>query len=531
VFVKQTPTRILSISSPNVKKLASPATLNALIEALAVFVLQLIAFRLLFDSDILPLGADGAFHFQLASQLGIGSPWVDISALPFTALGEAGPDHHWLIHWLQKPLTLAFGSSPGGMALASITWAALVPAILTFILRLHGAPWAWAMACVATWGLYLLPDRLLMFRAQNAAIIMVVVLALLMSSRSYLKVAVFMFFFGHAYQGVVLAGAVGLSALLAHAWIYRALDRPLIGAAVSGFILSLLSSPWVPDNISYFLVMALGRLMTPVNDLSLMGTEWLPLGPATLFKVGLVGHLCLLFSWLLIFTCRQHQPDLDKLKRALLFTLLSSIFLVLYARHWRMGEFYGPLSAVSLGFALALIPPGRSKAIRAVVLAVLIATLAHQWIKHPGNYPPANRYSGQCDYLANNAGEGSFVFNLPWPAFSQLFGCQPGLLYVSGLDGLMLMQGDTEIFNIWYRLGQGKLENIPAEKVIGALHKTNANFMLIGRSQAQVFEWVLATIPGSSLGYADELGFMVKLDRERISERAASDFSSAENRD
>lgn len=473
--------------------------------------IHLMAFRLLFGMDVLPLGNDGTFHYQLASQLGTGSPWVDISALPFTVLGETGPDHHWLIHWLQKPLTLALGSTPDGMTWATITWAALVPAAVAFILRLHAVPWAWALACVAAWGLYLLPDRLLMFRAQNAAIIMVIVLALLMSSRAYLKVAVFMFLFGHAYQGVILAGAVGLSALLAHAWVYRELDRLLISAAIAGFILSLLSSPWVPDNISYFLVMSLGRLMVPVNDLTLMGIEWLPLGALTLLKLGMVGHLCLLFSWLLLFLNRRYQPEGDKLKRALLLTLLASIFLVLYARHWRMGEFYGPLSAVSLGFTMTLIPACRRKTTAMLAITVLLATLAHQWIKHPDKYPASNRYRGQCDYLANNATEGDLVFNLPWAAFSQLFGCQPGLLYVSGLDGLMLMQGDTEIFNTWYRLGQGRPVQLQTDDVIDALRKTNARFMLIDSDQAQVFEWVLANIPGAKLGYADDYGFMVKL--------------------
>jgi hypothetical protein len=458
------------------------------------------------------LGTDGFFHYRFASELGFTSPWVDVSALPFTLLGEAGPDHHWLIHWLQKPLTLAFGDTAYGMALASVVWAALVPATLTLLLRLHAVPWSWAIACIAVWGLFLMPDRLLMFRAQNAAIVMVVALGLLMSSRSYLKIALFMFLFGHAYQGVILAGAVGLSAMLSHAWVYRKFDRPLLSAAIAGFILSLLVSPWFPDNIAYLMVVTLGRLMNQVNDLSLMGTEWLPLGPVVLSKLGFIGHLCLSTSWIILFRVGRNQGDRQAYQRALLFALLSTIFLLLYARYWRMGEYYGPVSAVSLGFALALIPQ-RSKRWRGIIAAgVLLASAAHQWIKHPDIVGAIDDYQGQCSYLAANAKEGELVFNLPWPAFSNLYGCQPQLRYISGFDGLLLMHGSPEIFRIWYLLYTAQLEQLTASEVLLTMEKTGARFILVAHNQPGVAQWLLDNIPHAASVYSDRSGYLLSLE-------------------
>lgn len=493
--------------------------LYALAEAGAVFAVHILVFYLLFDSASLPLGTDGAFHYQLASQLGLSTPWVDIQALPYTLLGEQGPDHHWLIHWLQKPLTVLFGLSPGGMAQASIVWAALVPAAISLLLRGSGVPHAWAIAIVAVWGLFLLPDRFLMLRAQNAAVVMVLALGLLMNSKSYVKVALFVFLFNHAYQGVILAGAIGLSALLAHAFVYREFDRTLLSSALAGFILSLLTSPWFPDNISYFLIVTLGRLTTSVSDLSLMGTEWLPLGPTALFKLGLVGHLSLLCSFWLIFRFGKEAGEKQDYKRALLFAVLAALFLILYARHWRMGEFYGPVAAASLGFSLALVPQQHRNWGIAAMLVALIATAAHQWIKHPTGHPPASSHAGLCQFLDKNAQAGELVFNLPWPSFSPLYGCQPDLKYISGLDGLLLMQGDPEIFAIWYRLNRGQLDSLDNEAMLRTLARTEARFIHLLPGQLSTAQWLLETIPGARPAYSGESGYLISLDRDLLPNR------------
>ena len=485
---------------------------RALAEATAIFALHVLAFTALFDPATLPLGTDGPFHYRLASQLGLTSPWVDIEALPFTLLGPQGPDHHWLIHWLQQPLTAIFGLSAERMAQAAIIWAALVPTAICLLLRTSNVPHAWALALVAAWGLFLLPDRLLMLRAQNAAIVMVIGLGLLMNSRAYLKVAAFVFIFNHAYQGVILAGAIGLAALLAHAWVYREFDRPLISAAVAGFILSLLTSPWFPDNISYFVIMTLGRLTTPVTDPSLMGTEWLHLEPVTLFKLGLVGHLSLLCSWFLLLRFGKDSTARQEQKRALLFAILATLFLLLYARHWRMGEFYGPLAAVSLGFSLCLVPTERKKWVSAIVAAMLLATASHQWLKHPTGHAPAGSHAGFCQYLDDNAHPGDLVFNLPWPSFSPLYGCQPGLKYISGLDGLMLMQGDPEIFAVWYRLNRDQLAQLSIEETLEVLAKTGARYVLLAADQHDTAQWLLENIPTARPAYADEAGYIISLE-------------------
>ena len=66
------------------------------LEALAVFAFwaALLAW-ILADAEGI-LGVDGYYHFRIGQEILERGPWVDIRWLPFTVLGEHGPDHHWL---------------------------------------------------------------------------------------------------------------------------------------------------------------------------------------------------------------------------------------------------------------------------------------------------------------------------------------------------------------------------------------------------------------------------------------------------
>lgn len=478
-------------------------------EASFVFVIHCVVFWWMFGVESLPIGVDGYFHFTIASQLGFSNPVQNIEALPFTLLGETGPDHHWLIHWLQKPITVLFSSMDSEVALAAIVWAALVPAFLCAILRSYLIPFAPIIAVVGVWGLYILPDRLLMFRAQNAAIIMVVTLTLLMSAQRYLWVGVFVFFFNHAYQGVVLAGAVGFSALLAQVLANRRFDRLLISSATAGFLLSLFTSPWFPDNIRYLIVVMMGRIVFPFNNMALMGIEWLPLGLGTLLRLGPVGHVCLILAWMILARQWRCRAGTAKFKRALTFTILSTVFLILYTKHWRMGEFYGPLSAMAFGFCIPLV--ARKVLVTLMVLFVSILAGIHQYLQRPQIEVKFSAYAAHCGYLNKHAKAGELVFNLPWGAFPLFYRCAPDLKYISGLDGMLLSQGDHEVFRTWYYLYQFDLEHLDAEEVSSVLTRTGSDYILLEPGDETTKDWLLNNVTGSSLVHSDTDGYLIAL--------------------
>lgn len=483
-------------------------------EAVAVFAVHCILFWWVFSLDSLPLGADGYFHHAMASQLSITNPAPSVEALPFTVLGAQGPDHHWLVHWMQKPLTVLFPNTDSGFAYATIVWAALVPAILSGILRRYNIPYAPVIAAIAVWGLYLLPIRLLMFRAQNVAIVMIVLLALSMSARRYIWVGVIVFIFNHAYQGVILAGAVGFAALLSHALIHRQFDRNLISATLAGLILSLFTSPWFPDNIRFFLTVMMGRILSPVDNIMLTGVEWNPFGFINLTElgqVGLIGHTCLIFSWL---TLAFRWSSLEKnttLKQALTLTVLATVFFALYLRHWRMAEFYGPISAMAFGFTLLLLPKPAKPWIPPLVFSLLVAAGIHKFVFKPEFVAHSSQYDGHCQYLAENSAPGAMVFNLPWGAFPYLFKCAPQLRFVSGLDGMLLLQGDPEVFRIWYYLFIGALEHIDPSMLNNVLDRTKSTYVLLDPRSAITKDWLLAQVSGSVLVHSDNDGYLMSL--------------------
>ncbi|MEP1470675.1 MAG: hypothetical protein ABJK25_06875 [Halieaceae bacterium] len=482
----------------------------AFVEASLVFLLSCLAFFICFDIESLPLGADGYFHFVMASKLSLGNLAQSVEALPFTLLGKEGPDHHWLTHWMQKPFTLI--SEENGISYAAVLWAAVVPAILSALMRLEGVAYAGVFAIVGVWGLYLLPDRLLMFRAQNSAIIMVVVLGLLMASRSYIKLAIFTFFFAHAYQGVILAGVTGIAALIAHRLVNAEYDRQMVVACLGGFLLALLTSPWFPENISYFTVMMLGRLISPIDDVSLMGTEWVPVPFELLFQLGFVGHFCLIASWVIIFFSRRKDYSRDTFTYALVFALTATLFLFLYARHWRMGELYGPLSAVALGFSSSLlVNKARKKYLPALVFFIIVVTFLHQVLKHP-EYPSHElKFEGHCQYLNDRAEIGDTVLNLSWSSFPFLYYCSPQLVYAAGLDGLMLAHGDPDVFRVWYLLGNQRLEELDAIAVISLFEKIGVQFIIFAPEDAMSVSWLLRHAPESEVLHADSDGILVQV--------------------
>jgi len=492
-----------------------------------VYVVHCILFWWMFGLNSLPIGGDGYFHYTIASQLSFSNPVQSIEALPFTLLGEQGPDHHWLIHWLQKPLTALFADAESGVAIATIVWAALVPAFLCAIMRLYQVPYAPLIAVIGVWGLYLLPDRLLMFRAQNAAIVLLAMMALLMSAQRYVWVAIFIFFFNHAYQGVVLAGAIGLATLLAHGAVHRKFDRVLISASIAGLILSLLVSPWFPDNIRYFLVMMMSRLVSPLNNLALMGAEWLPLGPVSLLKLGLVGHISLTFAWIILGLQWRSCTEKIKLKRALTFTIFASLLLILYARHWRMGEFYGPISAMAFGFCLTLLVNRGRVLVGLIVLAVFIPTVTHQYVKKPIITTTDSGFNAHCQYLNSNTRPGDMVFNLPWSVFPYLYHCAPQLKYISGLDGLMLSQGDPEVFRVWYYLYRGYLDKLDSIDVTAVFTTTRTAFVLLEPNSSSVMNWILAEVSGSRVVLIDDGGILISLEH---SDQSTGHIDSVSNR-
>ena len=141
----------------------------------------------------------------------------------------------------------------------------------------------------------------------------------------------------------------------------------------------------------------------------------------------------------------------------------------------------------------------------------------HQYTIKPKLEARSSRYVAHCQYLAELSTPGAMVFNLPWSAFPYLFECAPHLKFVSGLDGMLLAQGDPEVFRIWYYLFHGELQHISPSSLSNVLTRTKSNYILLEPSAATTKDWLLAQVSGSVLVHADNDGYLISLPADHAS--------------
>src|SRR5204863_4141191 len=113
---------------------------------------------------------DGHYHLMVAHWIAAHGLWTDIPWLPFTVLGERGPDHQWLWHLALLPFTWISDPAQALVWAAAFNGAATT-AVAAFVLRLLGVPAAPVFAVLALSAGVAVPTRFMMLRAQNVAVI------------------------------------------------------------------------------------------------------------------------------------------------------------------------------------------------------------------------------------------------------------------------------------------------------------------------------------------------------------------------
>jgi len=399
------------------------------------------------------LDPDTYFHFLVSRQLADGKLWLDIGWLPFTVLGEAGPDHHWLWHLLLAPLTLA-GEPDFALQVTGAVAFAAVPAVLTAILQVLGVRYAGLWALLAVFSASVLPGRLLMLRAQNLALLLVLASLLCLHSRRLLALGLLGFIFMAAYHGAVVLAPLGLIYLAQRWWFDRRVDLTPVLALGGGATLALLLTPWPGQNIEYLLFHTLYK--TSLTLPGTAGTEWLQLPFSALVTQAWMAHLLLLLATGLFVYRYRKEPASQRLPALLLISVL--LFLALFANSWRFLEYYAPLAVV----AAAVVLSGFAQLQRYVpwVLAVLLvggAWQAGQAISRAERYDTAD-FAEIRDYLEEHADAGEIVLNSHWPDFPLLLWPEGRQRYVAGLDASYLAFEDPKRFLLWWQLAAAELE-------------------------------------------------------------------------
>lgn len=439
------------------------------------------------------LDPDTYYHFTVIRGIAEnGWPWLDISWLPYTVLGEAGPDHHWLWHLFLAP----FGFDPNperGMLLAICFSFALVPAGLTLLLQFAGVSrhaWLWALLALVAGEVVL--GRLLMLRVQNLALLLVFASTIALYRRSLGSLLAIGFVFMESYHGAVVLGPIAVIYLF-WSWLGRGVIdfKPVLWLGL-GVALGLLITPWPGDNISYLLFHTLYKTGTGLPGMA--GTEWAHLGLLDILRQAWMAHLILLGSSVLWWRLSSPGPWRTRLGSGLpgLMLLVCLLFLLLFFQAWRFVEYYAPLAVITGALLLGDIGvQQKSKLERPVAIALLVLLLAGA-IGASGRVLQAKAYdvadyAAVIEYLDRHAAEGEVVVNSHWPDFPMLLWPQARYRMVAGLDGSYLAFQDPERFVLWWQLAARDygFEGDIAQRIASAF---DSRWVLVNRGHELLFE-------------------------------------------
>ncbi len=127
---------------------------------------------------------DTLYHFKMAALILRHWPWVDVSWLPLTVLGERGTDHHWLWHLVIAPFA-AIQDPQVAIHVAGAATCAAVAAAVLLVCRGLAIPLAPLAAILIICADATMPERLTRLRSENVMYAFLPLALLFMAKRRH----------------------------------------------------------------------------------------------------------------------------------------------------------------------------------------------------------------------------------------------------------------------------------------------------------------------------------------------------------
>ncbi len=473
-------------------RFASALPRRALIEAALLFGAALWFFRWNLGHWNGFLDFDGHYHLKVAQWIAHRGLWTDIPWLPFTILGERGPDHQWLWHLMLVPFV--FIDDPAqALAWATAFNGAASVAVLGFVMRLFAVPAAPLFAVLAIAAGETITYRLMMLRGQNFAIIFIALSAWAMARSRYKTLGVLAFLFMQSYHAAVILAPIAAIGCAVHSIAERrTVLTPLI-AVSGGMVLALVLNPWYPRNFELLLFHILYATVSVHGGqvLSLAGSEWYPPGWWNILRECWPAHVTLVAA-LAALAWRRYRvpafrPPIDT-QIAIGVALLS---FALYYRASRFAEYYVPFAALAAGLAARdCWVPVRFAWLRTAGLVAWLLVAASVGVTGIDRVRrgPADHLARVSERLNELGSIGEIVFNSSWTDYMALVWWASAFRYVNGMHGHFLAYQDPGRFIVWLSLGNGTIEDPvnAIEQVFGA------RFAIVARQHGKLAEQLLA---------------------------------------
>lgn len=451
------------------------------------------------------LGTDDYYHARISEEiirqrrLHLEFPW-----LPLTILNEqAFVDHHLLFHLYVAPWAAIGGMN--GAKLAAVSIAAAVFAAFWLLLRQMRVSWPaiWTLALFGMSVPFL--HRLLMVRAQGAALLILLIALMLLLARRHRWLIAAAFAFTWLYNGFVLLLGFALAYALA-AWIAeRRIEWQPVAYTTIGIALGLIVNPYFPANIA-FVIDHLGAKADLESSVR-VGNEWYPYSIPVWFESSGGALLAMVLAFI---APSFRDGKRDRVENMLMFSALITLFMALQSR--RFIEYFPAFALLFCAAACGRIPlsgwlpvlsqvkfqrPAQAALASAAVAIVMLALPpTYERIRDTAN---ATDFSGAAQWLAQNSPPGTRVFQTDWDDFPRLFYFNTSNTYLVGLDPTYLQIANPGLWDQWTAIVQGEIERPSA-----AIQQTFGASYVISDTKHNRFEDQARDDPGMQLVYHDQ---------------------------
>ena len=418
-----------------------------------------------FSTPHLP-GNDGFYHIKMAYLMRTEGLVLDFIWLPFSIINHLQfNDHQFLFHVALIPFT--FGDLIIGAKIASIFFASISFLCVWSLFKSQNIPYdaIWAFGLMGISEAFIF--RMMLTRTQSLSL----VILLLAFSWILQKKNKSLFFLGFIYvwfyNAFPLLLVVASSYFVANFILHRKFDVQPLFYSAAGIVIGNLINPYFPKNLIFTFSHIIPKIFetTAIN----VGGEWYPYDTVQLIQNS--------FLALFLFIAGSFALGLDEkrmdLRTAMSFGLSVAFGLMLFQSR-RFIEYFPPFVLVFSAFSLTPIiqkwkikaKNGLEKYLPSILLIILF--IPSIWITLQAsreNFQTTNSsriYSEASEWLINNSPKGSRIFQTDWDDFPRLFFFNTHNTYLIGLDPTFMQQYDSEKFDLYVEITQGKIDN-PSE--------------------------------------------------------------------
>jgi len=437
--------------------------LNSLGFGFSIWMIFVIYLSLIqFSTPHLP-GNDGFYHIKMAYLMRTEGLVLDFIWLPMSILNPSQfYDHHFLFHVALIPFT--FGDLIIGAKIASVFFASISFLCIWYMFKSQNIPYdaIWAFGLMGLSEAFIF--RMLLTRTQSLSLI-ILLLALnwiLQNKHKRLIIlgVVYVWFYNAFPLLLVVAGCYFVANFVLH----RKFDFKPLRYSLIGIVLGNLINPYFPENLIFTFSHIFPKIFetTSIN----VGGEWYPYDTVQLIQNS--------FLALFLFIAGSFALGLDENKMDLRTATsfgLTVVFGLMLFQSKRFIEYFPPFALIFSAFSCyPIIQKWKTEAINGVKkffpsLLLLIIIIPTTWVTFQSskeNFQSTKSsiiYSEASEWLINNTPEGSRIFQTDWDDFPRLFFFNTHNTYLIGLDPTFLQLYDTELFDLYVDITQGKIDN------------------------------------------------------------------------